>query len=452
MSIHCCNITNHEKSALYIEDRNQTSLLEKIKMIKTHPLDRCRVSLTGFLVGDAIGDRFAVHPGLAGSLVKARALPSPPWYFTCNTQMALSIASALKQANPIDLVALAQSFTDNYDPHRERSLNAIKQLETLTVEEDLGREMVKEILSIRDPYGNSAAARAALIGAYFADSIDPAIEQTKLAGAAVYLHPEAIAASIAVVSAASWAWQFRQEARIPSRKSFLELIVASVPESNVRDKLINSMKHKDEGSDQSATDSFLENSVVSDENIVPFALWVVAGSLENYEDAIWQALSGMGDCATTCAIVGSIVTLYSGVESIPADWMVNCEGLPEWPFLDPDQLQESTTTLYRPVGPKELALIVQSDYRAFPPRLPEQPIFYPVTNEEYAAQIARDWNVSASGVGFVTRFAVRSAFLSRYSVRTVGRAVCQEYWIPAKNLAECNENIVGKIEVIGEYR
>ena len=57
------------------------------------------------------------------------------------------------------------------------------------------------------------------------------------------------------------------------------------------------------------------------------------------------------------------------------------------------------TTLFRPVGPKELALIAASGYRQFPPRLPEQPIFYPVLNEEYTRQIARDWNVKASGAG-----------------------------------------------------
>lgn len=74
-------------------------------------------------------------------------------------------------------------------------------------------------------------------------------------------------------------------------------------------------------------------------------------------------------------------------------------------------MSTETTTLYRPVGPKELALIEESGWRAFPPRLPEQPYFYPVVNEEYAAQIARDWNVKASGTGFVTRFAVRSEFL-----------------------------------------
>src|SRR5215213_2908407 len=109
-------------------------------------------------------------------------------------------------------------------------------------------------------------------------------------------------------------------------------------------------------------------------------------------------------------------------------------------------------TLYRPVGPKELALIEASGWREFPPRLPEQPIFYPVLNEEYATQIARDWNVRESGSGFVTRFNVEESFLSRYPVQTVGAAVHQELWIPAEELSELNRHIVGLIEVIAEFR
>src|SRR6266478_5607501 len=107
-----------------------------------------------------------------------------------------------------------------------------------------------------------------------------------------------------------------------------------------------------------------------------------------------------------------------------------------------------TTILYRPVGPKELALIVASGYREFPPRLPEQPIFYPVLNEEYARQIAREWNVPASGAGYVTRFALRKEFAARFPVQKVGASVHQELWIPAEDLNEMNRNIVGLIEVI----
>jgi hypothetical protein len=110
-----------------------------------------------------------------------------------------------------------------------------------------------------------------------------------------------------------------------------------------------------------------------------------------------------------------------------------------------------TVILYRPVGPAELALIETSGFAAFPSRLPEQPIFYPVLNEDYAAQIAREWNVPSSGSGFVTRFAVKASFLSRFETRTVGSSVHQELWIPAEELDEMNANIVGPIEVTQEF-
>ena len=107
--------------------------------------------------------------------------------------------------------------------------------------------------------------------------------------------------------------------------------------------------------------------------------------------------------------------------------------------------------LFRPVGPKELALTRESGWREFPPRLPGQPIFYPVLNVEYAIQIARDWNVKDSGAGFVTRFQVDAAFARRYPVHIVGSSVHRELWVPAEDLAEFNRHIVGPIEVIAEF-
>ena len=114
---------------------------------------------------------------------------------------------------------------------------------------------------------------------------------------------------------------------------------------------------------------------------------------------------------------------------------------------------EETTILYRPVGANELRLIAVSDYSAFPPRLSGQPIFYPVLNEAYATQIARDWNAknSKSRVGYVTRFAVRTSYLSQFTVQKVGGTLHLEYWIPAEKLEEFNRNIAGKIEVISEF-
>ena len=110
-----------------------------------------------------------------------------------------------------------------------------------------------------------------------------------------------------------------------------------------------------------------------------------------------------------------------------------------------------STILFRPVGPKELALIEKSGWTKFPPRLPEQPIFYPVMNEEYAIQIARDWNVAASGSGYVTKFSVNSEYLKKFEVQNVGGPIHNELWVPAEELEEFNNNIVGKIEVVQKF-
>ncbi|HLG83087.1 MAG TPA: ADP-ribosylation/crystallin J1 [Bradyrhizobium sp.] len=112
---------------------------------------------------------------------------------------------------------------------------------------------------------------------------------------------------------------------------------------------------------------------------------------------------------------------------------------------------EETLTLWRPVGPKELELIGQTGMRAFPPRLPDQPIFYPVLTEDYAVKIARDWNVPASGAGFVTRFQIRRAFIDRYEVQEAGGKAHLEYWIPAEDLDAFNAAIVGPIEVVRSF-
>ena len=122
---------------------------------------------------------------------------------------------------------------------------------------------------------------------------------------------------------------------------------------------------------------------------------------------------------------------------------------------DEGDATEATTVLFRPVGAAELRLIEESGWRAFPPRLPHQPIFYPVLNEEYATQIARDWNTqdAASGyAGYVTRFRVRTELVSRYPVQTVGARRHQELWVPAEELDELNANLVGVIEVTAEFR
>lgn len=110
--------------------------------------------------------------------------------------------------------------------------------------------------------------------------------------------------------------------------------------------------------------------------------------------------------------------------------------------------------LYRPVGQKEYALIKESGFRKFPPRLPEQPIFYPVLNQKYAEEICKKWNIKdkVSGYkGYVTKFEVNDEYISKFQKQTVGASYHQELWIPAEELEEFNKNIIGKIEIVEKF-
>jgi hypothetical protein len=113
-------------------------------------------------------------------------------------------------------------------------------------------------------------------------------------------------------------------------------------------------------------------------------------------------------------------------------------------------MSDEVTICYRPVGQAELDLVEQSGFTRWPPRLPEQPIFYPVTNERYAIELTQ-WNVSDFGAGYVTRFAVEKAFMDQYAIHCVGAAHQTEWWVPAEDLERLNDRIVGAIEVLGVY-
>ncbi len=106
------------------------------------------------------------------------------------------------------------------------------------------------------------------------------------------------------------------------------------------------------------------------------------------------------------------------------------------------------TTLYRPIGPKEMELIKDSNYTKFPPRLAEQPIFYPVINKEYAIEITEKWNIPAYGEGYVVEFDVDKEYLKKFEIQNVGGEIHNELWIPAEELEEFNSNIIGNIRVI----
>jgi len=107
--------------------------------------------------------------------------------------------------------------------------------------------------------------------------------------------------------------------------------------------------------------------------------------------------------------------------------------------------------LYRPVNQAELDLIIANDWKAFPPRLVGQPIFYPVLNARYAEDINRQWNVPSYGTSYTLIFEVKDEYLKQYKVEKAGLDYHLEFWIPSEDLDNFNDNIVGEIAILETF-
>lgn len=294
-------------------------------------LQRAYLSLKGLSVGDAFGDRFFVHPYVLGQLIDSRTLPTPPWRFSDDTMMALSIVSILRQYGSIDQDQLARSFADRYDKTRGYGLAMHNLLNRFRAGESW-QQAASSLFEGQGSYGNGAAMRVAPLGAYFAEDLQMVVDQAALSSVVTHSHPEAIAGAIAVAVAAAWAVRLHEEGRTVSRSEFLDLILPSVPKSEVSSNIEKARDMDNTTSVMSAVSVLGSGTRLSAQDTVPFALWCAGSCLDNFIEALWLTLSGYGDCDTNCAIVGGIVALSAGEDSIPAEWIAMREPLPDWPF------------------------------------------------------------------------------------------------------------------------
>jgi len=172
--------------------------------------------------------------------------------------------------------------------------------------------------------------RVAPLGAYFADDPDRIAEQASLSSVPTHTHPEAVAGAVAVAVATGLAWQMKDSAEPPNSQKFLQHIHQRLQDSHVRRGIRNAIELPPEASVQTAVAKLGNGSAVTAPDTVPFALWCAARNLDNFEEALWATVSGLGDRDTTCAIVGGIVVMYAGIEGIPAEWLEHREQIPSW--------------------------------------------------------------------------------------------------------------------------
>lgn len=318
-------------------------------------------------MGDAFGRIFfSFSPEHYHHYYEKRVLPEAEdgsWSYTDDTQMALSLVETLRRFHVIDQDYLIASFAAHYEPERaygagmHELLRALRAKSSQAVEsaEDTAeskmapaeraseaeegeagagaaswRELVAAQFSGEGSFGNGAAMRVAPLGAYFASAQRRVAAQARLSATVTHTHPEAIAGAIAVAMAAALAWQYRTNQQRPARAEFIEHVLRFVPPGAVHDGLLQASKLAPGTSAPDAASLLGSGYRISAQDTVPFALWCAGQFLDNYEEALWQTASGLGDVDTTCAMVGGIVVLYTGMEGIPADWLQKRKPLATW--------------------------------------------------------------------------------------------------------------------------
>ncbi|HKD79440.1 MAG TPA: ADP-ribosylglycohydrolase family protein [Candidatus Angelobacter sp.] len=290
---------------------------------------RATLSLEGLSCGDAFGERFFLPDGVVANLVQQRAVPAPPWFFTDDTVMALSILETLAEHREINPDSLARSFAGRYDPGRGYGTAMHKLLPAIRRNQSW-REEAAALFGGEGSYGNGSAMRVAPLGAYFADDPEKIVEQAQLSSVPTHTHREAIAGAIAVALAAGVAWRMKDSGPGANGPELLRHVYQHVPESHVRLGIKHAMELPADSTVEEAVARLGNGSAVTAPDTVPFALWCAARHLSNYEDALWTTVSGLGDRDTTCAIVGGIVVMCSGMEGIPREWLTCREPIPAW--------------------------------------------------------------------------------------------------------------------------
>ena len=297
-------------------------------------LTRAIDSLQGLSCGDAFGERFFLHPEVAQSLIAQRAIPSNPWRYTDDTAMAISIVEVLEEFGEIDPERLAENFGKRFiaDPHRGYGQAMHSLLPELAYHPKQWKQLAPQLFKGKGSFGNGAAMRVAPIGAYFADDFEAMMKQAHLSASITHSHPEGIAGAIAVALAAALAWRSKSSPMSP--RQFLEEICERTPPSEVRLGIGKARDLADDATAEKAVSILGNGADVSAQDTVPFCLWAAAHHRGSYEEALWTTVSGLGDRDTTCAIVGGIVAMSAGVESIPKIWLESREPLAAW-FLYP---------------------------------------------------------------------------------------------------------------------
>jgi ADP-ribosylglycohydrolase len=283
-------------------------------------LERARLSLDGLSIGDAFGQHFFVNN--VEFLIGERRIPYPRWKYTDDTEMAIAIFQVLTEHGCVKQDRLAELFARRYerDPSRGYGSTAHLILQQI-IQGSPWRTASYAAFGGEGSMGNGAAMRVAPLGAYFADDYDRVVAEATLSAEVTHGHPEGQAGGVAIAVAAAYAWRVGngQETHVPGK--LIETALRYTPTGETRRGTEQALRLPVDGSPVTAARLLGSGLRVTSPDTVPFTLWCAERHLDDFEEAMWNTVAGLGDRDTTCAIVGGIVALAAGRPSLPAEWL-----------------------------------------------------------------------------------------------------------------------------------
>ena len=276
-------------------------------------------ALDGIALGDCFGQSFFMPDETARQRIKNREILNEPWYFTDDTVMAIGIFQILEKYGEINQGALARVFAENYalDWHRGYGGTAHSILRSIG-EGQNWREAASGAFDGMGSMGNGGAMRVAPVGAYFADDMDKVLYHARASAEISHAHIEGIAGAMAVAAASALLLNKKLGRYGGEGEDFLRDVADKLPESDTRYKILSAVSVKKESSIDFAV-SMLGNGIrLTAQDTVPFCLWCAAYFYTSVEEALWTAVSALGDRDTICAIVGGMVSLFA--DELPQQW------------------------------------------------------------------------------------------------------------------------------------
>lgn len=277
-------------------------------------------ALNGIALGDCFGESFFIPDETAHQKIKNKELLNKPWHFTDDTVMAIGIYSILEKYGKIEQDELAGVFAQNYalDWHRGYGGTAHSILRSIG-EGQNWREVALRAFDGMGSMGNGAAMRVAPVGAYFADDLDKVLYYARASAEVTHAHIEGIVGAMAVAMASALLLNKRLGYYLGEGETFLNDVAARLPESDTKYKILSAVSVKKESSIDFVI-SVLGNGIrLTAQDTVPFCLWCAAYFYTSVEEALWTAVSALGDRDTICAIVGGIVSLFA--DELPRQWV-----------------------------------------------------------------------------------------------------------------------------------